>query len=367
MRLAPAPAAASAADVSDLLPAVSPPGANDFTCKPTKAQPAPVVLVHGTFEGAADNWVTASPKFKAAGYCVFALEYGNRGTGDIAASAGQLQRFVDAVLGATGARKVSMVGHSQGGMMPRYYLKFLGGASKVDDLVGLAPSNHGTDKPRRPRRGRDLLPRVRPAARRLALPHEPQRGRRDPGAVSYTQIETRYDEVVTPYTSAFLAPGPRTANILLQDACPAEVIDHHEMPNDGLGSAGPCRRSGARPRGPDAPAELHLARRWTKPAGWCARGARCAVVLPHGAGRCVGDRVLAHGVDPVQAADRHTAGEPEHRSHHEARSAESDALGIRCSGARSPSPHPDAHPAPRLAMHRISLVFSWLPGHVGGR
>ncbi|HEX6621072.1 MAG TPA: triacylglycerol lipase, partial [Solirubrobacteraceae bacterium] len=102
-----APAAASAADVSDLLPAVSPPGANDFTCKPSAAHPAPVVLVHGTFEGAADNWATASPKFKAAGYCVFALEYGNRGTGDIAASAGQLARFVDAVLGATGAHQVS--------------------------------------------------------------------------------------------------------------------------------------------------------------------------------------------------------------------------------------------------------------------
>ena len=43
-----------------------------------------------------------------------------------------------------------------------------------------------------------------------------------------------YDEVVTPYTSAFVAPGPLTANVLLQDACPAEVIDHHEMPNDGL-------------------------------------------------------------------------------------------------------------------------------------
>src|SRR5205809_2839251 len=98
------PAAASAADISDLLPAVSPPGANDFTCKPSAAHPAPVVLVHGTFEGAADNWATASPRFKAAGYCVFALDYGNRATADIAASAGQLERFVDAVLAATGAR-----------------------------------------------------------------------------------------------------------------------------------------------------------------------------------------------------------------------------------------------------------------------
>ncbi len=37
-----------------------------------------------------------------------------------------------------------MVGHSQGGMMPRYYMKFLGGAAKVNKLVGLVPSNHGT-------------------------------------------------------------------------------------------------------------------------------------------------------------------------------------------------------------------------------
>jgi hypothetical protein len=54
------------------------------------------VLVHGTFESATDSWSTVSPQIKTAGYCVFALEYGNRGTGDIAASAGQLARFVDA-------------------------------------------------------------------------------------------------------------------------------------------------------------------------------------------------------------------------------------------------------------------------------
>jgi triacylglycerol lipase len=229
-----APAAASAADVSDLLPAVSPPGANDFTCRPTASHPAPVVLVHGTFEGAADNWATASPKFKAAGYCVFALEYGNRATGDIAASAGQLERFVDAVLAATAARKVSMVGHSQGGMMPRYYLKFLGGASKVDDLVGLAPSNHGTTNPGAILAGATFCPACDQQTAGSPFLTNLNAGDETPGDVSYTQIETRYDEVVTPYSSAFLTPGPRTANVLLQDACPAEVIDHHEMPNDGL-------------------------------------------------------------------------------------------------------------------------------------
>jgi len=232
--LAIAPAMAPAADVSDLLPATSPPGANDFTCKPSAAHPAPVVLVHGTFEGAYDNWVTASPKVKAAGYCVFALEYGDRGTGDIAASAGQLQRFVDAVLAATGARKVSLLGHSQGGMMPRYYIKFLGGEKKVDDLVGLAPSNHGTTNPGAIVAGATFCPACDQQRAGSAFLTQLNAGDETPGSVSYTQIETRYDEVVTPYTSAFLTGGSNTANVLLQDACPAEVIDHHEMPNDGL-------------------------------------------------------------------------------------------------------------------------------------
>jgi len=236
-------ATASAADVTDLLPAVSPPGANDFTCKPTAAHPAPVVLVHGTFEGAADNWATASPKFKAAGYCVFALEYGDRGTGDIAASAGQLQRFVDAVLAATGARKVSMVGHSQGGMMPRYYLKFLGGASKVHTLVGLSPSNHGTTLD-----GLGLLAAFFPGATGLLCPaceeqivgsaflNELNSGGDTVPGVEYTVIQTRFDQVVTPYASAFLS-GSNVKNVLLQNQCILDLGDHLSMPYDHIADA----------------------------------------------------------------------------------------------------------------------------------
>jgi pimeloyl-ACP methyl ester carboxylesterase len=232
--LAAAAAPAASADVTDLLPSTSPPGANDFTCEPTAAHPSAVVLVHGTFEGATDNWATVSPQIKAAGYCVFALEYGDRGTGDIAASAGQLQRFVDAVLAATGATKVSLVGHSQGGMMPRWYIKFLGGAAKVDDLVGLAPSNHGTTNPGAFVTGATFCPACDQQRAGSAFLRQLNAGDETPGAVSYTAVETRYDEVVTPFTSAFLAPGPNTANILLQDACPNEVVDHQFIPDSAL-------------------------------------------------------------------------------------------------------------------------------------
>ena len=104
----------------------------------------PVVLVHGTF-GDSTNWGYIKPQLEARGYRTFAIDYGNRGTGDIRVSAQQLADFVDGVLAQTGASTVDIIGHSQGGMMPRYYVKNLGGAGKVDDLVGLSPSNHGTD------------------------------------------------------------------------------------------------------------------------------------------------------------------------------------------------------------------------------
>src|SRR5437016_3913220 len=131
----------------------SPPGANDLSCKPSKAHPRPVILVHGTFADMSDSWQALSPLLANHGYCVFALNYGSYegsgevgiyATGDIAQSAEQLGGFVTRVLSATGASKVDLVGHSQGGMMPRYYLRFLGGSQYVHTLVGLSPSNHGT-------------------------------------------------------------------------------------------------------------------------------------------------------------------------------------------------------------------------------
>jgi triacylglycerol lipase len=208
-------------------PGISPPGANDWSCRPSTAHPYPVVLVHGTFGDMTVSWNLISPRLKQAGYCVFALDYGQRGTGPIEGSAAQLRDFVDRVLAATGARKVSLVGHSQGGMMPRYYVKFLGGAAKVDDLIGLAPSNHGTSNP-----GALVLAGVGVCyscgqqATGSAFITTLNAGDETPGSVSYTAVETRYDEVVIPYTSGFLAPDARVTNLTLQDKCPADVAEH---------------------------------------------------------------------------------------------------------------------------------------------
>jgi len=241
-----APAAAAAAP--------SPPGAN-VACTPTPAHPYPVVLVHGTFANRFNSWQAMSPALKRAGYCVYALDYGARngsglvgvyGIGEIERSAQQLRDFVADVLARTGAAKVSLVGHSQGGLMPRYFIKDLGGAAVVDDLVGLAPSNHGTTSPFAP------IAYGCPACRQQAAGspflQELNAGDESPGEVSYTQLVTRYDEVVTPYTSGFLAPDSQVTNLTLQDACPNDTSEHLRMPYDppaiaitlnALGRAGP--------------------------------------------------------------------------------------------------------------------------------
>ena len=132
-------------------PDADPPGANDWNCKPSKKHPLPVVLVHGTTDRPSAAWNAGAPLFKNAGYCVFALTYGMLpGSTDgaldkIENSAQQLSDFVQKVLRATGAKKVNLVGHSQGGMMPFYYMNFLGGAKYVKNMAAISPSLRGVD------------------------------------------------------------------------------------------------------------------------------------------------------------------------------------------------------------------------------
>jgi triacylglycerol esterase/lipase EstA (alpha/beta hydrolase family) len=228
-------------------PGAAPPGANDWACQPSAAHPRPVVLVHGTFANMTDNWNTLSPLLKNNGYCVYAFNYGGLiagqvgGTADIPTSGLELRDFVDRVLAATGVAQVDLVGHSQGGMLPQYYVKFLGGGPKVHELVGLSPDSHGTTAD-----GLNTLVNTFPwfsdlisaacqaCTQQLVgstfvnqLTSVPDTV---PG-VHYTIIQTRYDLVVTPYQSAFLS-GSGVTNITLQNQCWNDFGDHVSMAFD---------------------------------------------------------------------------------------------------------------------------------------
>src|SRR3954452_8739015 len=218
------------------------------SCTPTAAHPDPVVLVPGTFENQS-MWTAVAPQIRAAGYCVFSLSYGNHATCDIPTSPGQLGAFVDQVLAQTGAAKVDLVGHSQGGMMPRYWMKFDGGAAKVDDLVGIAPSNHATTNPLAGPAGPFCKACAQQAAGSAFITNLNAGGDTQAGP-SYTVISTRYDEVVTPYqTQALSGPSSQVTNVVLQNRCPLDLSEHLTIPNDpataqwvlnALGRSGPA-------------------------------------------------------------------------------------------------------------------------------
>ncbi|MFC9339090.1 esterase/lipase family protein [Streptomyces sp. NPDC057020] len=237
-----APTTAASAQAETATTATSSRGWNDYSCKPSAAHPRPVVLVHGTLGNSVDNWLVLAPYLVNRGYCVFSLDYGQlpnvpffHGLGSIEASAGQLDTYVDRVLAATGAPEVDIVGHSQGGMMPRWYLKFLGGAEKVNALVGIAPDNHGTTLlgltkllPYFPRAEGLIKANTPGLADQIAgspfLTKLNQGGDTVPG-VRYHVIATQYDEVVTPYRSQFLS-GSNVTNVLIQDKCALDLSEH---------------------------------------------------------------------------------------------------------------------------------------------
>ncbi|MEV0945216.1 alpha/beta fold hydrolase [Rhodococcus sp. NPDC049939] len=232
-------------------PDSDPPGANDWSCKPTEEHPYPVVLAHGTLANMALNFGTLAPLLKNNGYCVFAANFGQEpgagyigypgatiasGTASMAQSAAELAELVERVKAATGAPKVDIVGHSQGGSMPRYYLKYLGGAESVDKMIALGPSNHPGSNPLA-----ELLPGAAAALGAGGIEqtslsdflHELNEGGETMPGVTYTVITTKYDLIVVPYTAAFLS-GDNVTNILLQDECPQNMADHMSLAFDKL-------------------------------------------------------------------------------------------------------------------------------------
>lgn len=228
-------------------------GSNDFSCTPTAEHPRPVVLAHGTFLNRQTSWSTYVPLLKNEGYCVFALTYGATsgvpwplsvigGVRPIEGSARELGAFIDDILAATGASKVDIVGHSQGTLMPNYYVKFLGGESKVQNYVSLAPLWGGTGTPGTAggevtgeqfglaQYQLDAIGSVCAACLEMGSGSDFISRMNEGGSpyvpgVNYTNIVTRYDDTISPYTSG-LAPGPNTTNIVIQDQCTEDKSRH---------------------------------------------------------------------------------------------------------------------------------------------
>ncbi|KAG0339727.1 hypothetical protein BG000_001465 [Podila horticola] len=224
-------------------------GLNDYNCKPSAAHPRPLILVHATLL-TADSWKDFVPTFQNQGWCVFALTYGTvpeiPGFGGLAAieqSAQELADFANNVMTRMSATQVDLVGHSQGGILGRYWIKYLGGAGKVNRMVGVSPITHGTTLsgistfakalqifyP-----AQSLFDKIAPSFYQMVntssfIAKLNAGGDTSPGVI-HSNIATKFDEVVTPYATAF-QNGPGVTNIVLQDLCLLSLNEHLTMVN----------------------------------------------------------------------------------------------------------------------------------------
>lgn len=115
---------------------------------------------------------------------------------DITVTAQRLRAFVEKVKADTGAAKVDIVAHSEGGLISRHYIKFLGGEAHVGKLVTLGTPHHGTILGYLgPGKGADQM---QPGS---AFLNELNAGDESWGEIAYTSIRAGLDEIILPHSS----------------------------------------------------------------------------------------------------------------------------------------------------------------------
>lgn len=175
--------------------------------------------------------------------------------GDIQVAGEYLVHAIRTMHRRTG-RRIAILGHSQGGMSPRWALRFWPDTrSKVAEVIGMAPSNHGTTVlltcvPGLTRCVPAVWQQLAGSAFTTALNSRAETF----AGIDYTNVYTALDEVVRPPASSGLRTGGgRIANVPVQQVCPLDPYEHvlmgtvspavHAIVMDALDHDGPARAS----------------------------------------------------------------------------------------------------------------------------
>lgn len=198
-------------------------------CGPTPpVAPDPVVIVAGTVTPAA-LLEPMRQQLIFDGYTdVTLFELADLGTANPVDSAQLLQGAVDGVLARTGATKVDIVSHSQGGIVTRYYLKHLGGSAKVDTFVSLSAPNNGAIATNviSYLLGDSTPANLEAMTTGSAFLNDLNSGVDVAAPVKAFAIYSANDEVVNPPSTSSHDVG---TNVLVQSQCPLSVIGHVGM------------------------------------------------------------------------------------------------------------------------------------------
>lgn len=220
-------------------------GFNDWNCKMTDDR-TPIIFLHGLTAPSLVNWFVIAPQFSAKGHCVYTPQYGTKdgillGFDSMRDSAKWLAGFVASVKQSTGAGKVNLVGHSMGTTVSAYYMKYEGGATEVDKFVGFGANYKGTsffglnNLVRAIPFVTDTLIKICPSCNEFLSPSQFMTDLAKGGFAvdgpDYTNIVSRYDQIVSPYTSGIMdSPQDKARsnveNIVIQDRCFLDFTGH---------------------------------------------------------------------------------------------------------------------------------------------
>lgn len=199
------------------------PGVRNATREPVLLSPGTGVTVEQNFSW---NWERALDQLGIP-WCAYSAP-GNT-LGDIQIS-GEYLVYAIRTMRALAGRPIAVMGHSQGGMSMRWPLRFWPDTrAMVDDVIGLAGSNHGTTVGDSCSRG-CVAASWQQGARSNFIAALNSRAETFPG-ISYTEIYTHTDEVLQPNqgpdaTGPLHGGGGAITNVATQDICPADIDEH---------------------------------------------------------------------------------------------------------------------------------------------
>jgi triacylglycerol esterase/lipase EstA (alpha/beta hydrolase family) len=216
---------------------------------------APVLLVPGTGATADDNYSwNYEPQFDKLGIPWCAVTFPSAGNNDIQIN-GEYVVYAIRTMFARAGRRIAIMGHSQGGMVPRWALRWWPDTrAMVDDVIGMAGTNHGTtmahaDCPR------GCIPADTQQASDSKFISALNSGQETFPGISYTEIYSHTDEEVQPNldsngTSSLHGGGGQVTNVAVQDICPTDTSEHlglgtydtpaYTLAIDALGHDGPA-------------------------------------------------------------------------------------------------------------------------------
>lgn len=194
------------------------------------AAKAPVLLLHGTSVNSRINWSWNYVRaFGDLGIPWCALDSPHHAEEDIQISSEYIVRAIRMMQHRSG-RRVSMVGHSQGGMVGRWPLRWWPDVRRmVDDYIGFAATNHGSS-------AFNCEPGACTAAgyqqqNQARFIQALNSGQETFKGVSYTNVYSHTDETVQPAmddtgSSSLHTGDGQISNVAIQDICPLAVSEH---------------------------------------------------------------------------------------------------------------------------------------------